>query len=301
MMRRSSSGGESRSRRRGGEGGDRRSFQASRLVFSPAVCGDERSGPDLRGRSRVEAGMEKHPGRRGHLGQPPRRRDRHARAGEALRRRPGQRLSTSAGAGENGDRDGAEDVLPTTPIWESARGCRHPSARQTGSAENAGAALRACRRYRSSPEPGLDVGDPDAAVGGGDLGRAWRRRSANGAMPATGLQRVLRRHQPPHFVEIETLQRQAADMQVPAMRRVERPAEQPDAAASRAGSDSPLSPSGERVGLRGRAPMAAGRHPHPPIAARRAPPSPAMRERGLSRDPLLDQGRTWPLPRTRYL
>jgi hypothetical protein len=48
-----------------------------------------------------------------------------------------------------------------------------------------------------------------------------------------GLQWVLRRHQPPHFVKIEGTQRQAADVQVAAMRRVERAAEQPDAPPSR--------------------------------------------------------------------
>jgi len=40
----------------------------------------------------------------------------------------------------------------------------------------------------------------------------------------------LRRYQPPNLVEIEPAERQPADMQMAAMRRVERAAEEPDAA-----------------------------------------------------------------------
>jgi len=44
------------------------------------------------------------------------------------------------------------------------------------------------------------------------------------------LQRVLRRDQPPHLVERKMPQREQAQMQVAAMGRVERAAQQPDSA-----------------------------------------------------------------------
>ena len=44
------------------------------------------------------------------------------------------------------------------------------------------------------------------------------------------LQRVLRRDEPPHFVEVEVPEGQEADMHMPAMGRVERAAQQTDAA-----------------------------------------------------------------------
>jgi hypothetical protein len=66
----------------------------------------------------------------------------------------------------------------------------------------------------------------------------------------------LRRNEPPHLIEIEMPQRKAAQMQMAAMRRIERAAEDADAAVPTA------------------------------LPA-------ALDDAG--------QGRTWPLPRTRYL
>ena len=110
------------------------------------------SGADLRRRARVEPGVEKHPGRRGHRGQTARAAvPARARRAKRMRGRPGQRLCERAGRAKTAIGTVPKDLLPTPPIWESARGCRHPSARQTACAETAGAALSACRRYRSSP------------------------------------------------------------------------------------------------------------------------------------------------------
>ena len=80
-------------------------------------------------------------------------------------------------------------------------------------------------------EPALDVGDADAPVPG-DGARAVEPARQLGHSGA-GFQRVLRRHQPPHLVEREALERQERDVAVPVMRRIERPAEQTDAAAAR--------------------------------------------------------------------
>ena len=126
------------------------------------------------------------------------------------------------------------------------------------------------RLYRiggeAGAEPRFDVADPYAAVGSRDR-RGPIQPLGKGRHAGNRLQRVLRRHQPPDLVYVEALQRLPADMQVPAMRRVEGAAEQADAPSRN-----------RRIKI----------------------PSPAARERGnFGWGPA--QGRTWPLPRTRYL
>jgi hypothetical protein len=88
-----------------------------------------------------------------------------------------------------------------------------------------------------------------------------------GCHAAHRLQRVLRRDQPPDLVERELAQRELADVEVAAMRRVERPAEQADPARAASGKEAGQ---GEEGGAQA-----------PPVG--------------------LAQGRTWPLPRTTYL
>jgi hypothetical protein len=51
---------------------------------------------------------------------------------------------------------------------------------------------------------------------------------AQRAHAGRGLERILRRDQPPDFIKAEALQRLAADMQMALMRRIERAAEQAD-------------------------------------------------------------------------
>ncbi len=51
-------------------------------------------------------------------------------------------------------------------------------------------------------EPSLDAADPDAPVGGGDTGSRFQALG-EGRHAGGRLQRVLRRYQPPHLVEIE--------------------------------------------------------------------------------------------------
>jgi hypothetical protein len=82
-------------------------------------------------------------------------------------------------------------------------------------------------------EPRLDAGDLDAGVVG-DLGG---KRHALGERRHAGLvlQRILRRDEPPDLVEIEEMERQEADMPMPAMSGVERAAEQPDPAPAPVG------------------------------------------------------------------
>jgi hypothetical protein len=78
------------------------------------------------------------------------------------------------------------------------------------------------------PEPRFKIEDADAGIAGGALGTGdafGKRRHAG-----DGLQRILRRDQPPNFVEAEAFQGFEADMAMAIMGGVERAAEQPDAA-----------------------------------------------------------------------
>ena len=106
-----------------------------------------------------------------------------------------------------------------------------------------------------SAQPAFEIADDDVPMPGSDPPRLVqpnreRRHACN------RLQRVLWRDEPPHLVEVEALEGEQAQMQMSAMCRVERTAQQPDAAM----------PAGVR---------------------------PALTKGG--------QGRTCPVPRTRYL
>src|SRR6185503_9004318 len=69
----------------------------------------------------------------------------------------------------------------------------------------------------------------------GRIGEAiLQRRHAN-----AGLQRILRRDQPPHIIEAELFQRHLADMQMTLMGRIERAAEKADAQTRRDGTRRP--------------------------------------------------------------
>src|SRR5216684_1278595 len=148
-------------------------------------------------------------------------------------------------------------MLPSGPMAELREIVSAHQPDETGASE---AALEDAQRVGgiARTQPRLDIGDLDARIvddgcGGSDAldqrGHAAHR-----------LQRVLRRDEPPDLVEAEAAQRLAADMQMAAVGRVERAAEQADAPSS-------------------------------PIAKRRG-----EREAGSSRR-RSGQGRTWPSPR----
>ena len=103
--------------------------------------------------------------------------------------------------------------------------------------------------------PAFEIADDNAPVSGG-YSPGLLQPKGERRHPGDRLQRVLRRNQPPYFVEREVLEGQQAQMQMPAMGGIERAAQQPDAAM--------------------------------PARARPTPAGGA-------------QGRTCPLPRTRYL
>src|SRR5690348_6301318 len=125
-----------------------------------------------------------------------------------------------------------KDVRPPlpTPNLVEVVGAHQPD--EAGPRE---ASLEGGNRVRrvARAEPRLDVGRLDARIAGGDDGGGEAR--LEGGHAACRLQRVLRRDEPPDLVEIETPQRFEAEMEVAAMRRVERPADQADPPPSAAG------------------------------------------------------------------
>lgn len=124
---------------------------------------------------------------------------------------------------------------------------------------------------KARPEARLDVAHLDLAAACRGCGPG--QTLAKGSHAARRLQRILRRDEPPDFVEIEALQRFAAEMEVAAMSRVEGAAEEPDPPPVAAGEARRQAEKGRAGGVLGR------RFSCGPVA----------------------QGRTWPLPRTRYL
>ena len=86
---------------------------------------------------------------------------------------------------ENGNRDRRERCRATAANRAAGRGCRHPSARRSARAESAGAAPAGCRRCRSTAEP-ASISLTRMRRSAAATRRACSRRSANGAMPATG-------------------------------------------------------------------------------------------------------------------
>lgn len=78
-------------------------------------------------------------------------------------------------------------------------------------------------------QPRFGVTDMNARIGGGDL-LGGSEPFLIGRHPIRRLQRVLRRHQPPHLVQAQQLQRLLTYIQVSVVGRIERPAQQADAA-----------------------------------------------------------------------
>ena len=77
------------------------------------------------------------------------------------------------------------------------------------------------------PDPDLWCDYPNAGVAGNKMagpGKAGAKRGHVGAV----LQRVLRAHKPPDFVEVKLPRGADRQVEMPLMRRVERPAKQPD-------------------------------------------------------------------------
>ncbi len=298
MMRRSSSGAGSlaAARRQRGDSGRFGGHFGFALLRGLRLS----LGADAGGRARVEPGVEKHPGRRRHQRETARRRDRDACPGEAVCGDPRERRQRGAGAIENRDRHGAEDVLPPLPMRQLDEVVATHQPDKSGARKAPAQHLQRVGGVGRA-EPGLDIADPDARLGGGDLDAA-SRRSANGIMPATGFNGFC--GETSHHTSSRSSRLSAsrlmcrwppwAGLNEPPRRPMRRP---------RQAIVTPSPPPGERVGVRGHGlnGRAAAIHPHPPSACAGPLPLPRCGRGALSGREWLAQGRTWPLPRTRYL
>lgn len=204
------------------------SCQASRsrswLTHGPHPC--LRPGPANCGRRfRAEAGVQKHPSRQGSRREPPSVPGVHPGAPEATCRKTGQRPVRIGSAGEDRNRHGVKDSRPTPPPGDLQEivGTHDPHETPARVAalqleERVGGVDRA--------EPGLEVRSFDAGMVG-DLGR-HRQALGKGRHAPAGLQRVLRRYEPPDLVQPQEVDRQEADMAMAVMGGIERAAEEAD-------------------------------------------------------------------------
>lgn len=78
---------------------------------------------------------------------------------------------------------------------------------------------------------GLDIADVNSGNGGRD-GASGIHAFLKRGHAVGRFERILRRHQPPHFIQPQHLERHARDMQVPLMSRIERAPEQTNAVES---------------------------------------------------------------------
>ena len=174
--------------------------------------------------------MKKRPGRRLCLGKAARRVFRRRGRGKSVGRRcrPAPVANRTGGQRPRPGRCGR--YRPSAPSAGSAPDCRPPishTKRSCGKRRAQG--LQRVGREIRAAEAVFDIAHADPRVTGRDPPRLRQpfdeRRHAGDR-----LQRVLRRDHPPDLVEAEAAQRQLAEMQVTLMSRVERAAQQPDAA-----------------------------------------------------------------------
>ena len=174
--------------------------------------------------------MQIDPGRRLFLRQPPGRGFGNAEPGEGLPGNPGRGVKAWPEPIDDHDRYQGGDIAPTLPAVEAAQivGPHDPDEMDLGAAANqVGDGFVAVARA----DFGLEIGDVDARVMGErlrGLDALLERRET-----ACVLERIARRHQPPHAVETDALHGEQAGAAVRRMRRIERAAEQADAHAGR--------------------------------------------------------------------
>ena len=191
-----------------------------------------RTGADRRRGGRVRTQPHEHPGRRRAARQLRRARLRHPGDGQAMCHGPRHRSIRIGMPLENRNRAGGEDRPPVPPARQLGQvvGAHQPDEPVPGPcgqpAQRVGGVAGA--------EPRLQRQHPQARVTGDRRrpGHALGQRRHAGL----GLERVLRRDQPPDLVQLQPLQRLQADVAVAGVRRIERAAEQahPELAARRA-------------------------------------------------------------------
>src|SRR5215468_9302786 len=129
---------------------------------------------------------------------------------------------------EYGNRNGSKDLVPPLPVAKlhEVVGPHQPDETQPREAPSQGS--QGIGSVGRSNEPGFEIADDNASLSGGDPPSLFQA-FGEGRHAGDWFQRVVRRDQPPHLVEIEAFESEPAEMQVAAMGRVERPAQEPDA------------------------------------------------------------------------
>src|SRR5579872_2167946 len=185
---------------------------------------------DLGGGVRVEHRPQENPRRRFGAGELPRRGGGQTVTGKAMGGQRGQSPSTIRRARKDRNGERRKNFAPAAPMTDLRQIVRAHQPDESGARK---ARLQGPQRVtrEGRTEPAFDVQDTDARVAdrGACVGQPPRRRRHVFGR----LERILRRHQPPHLVEPEPPQRLKAQLYVAAMGRIERAAEQADAARRR--------------------------------------------------------------------
>jgi len=173
----------------------------------------------------IELDRQERPGRRLDLAETWRFPD-NTRPGKTLRCQPSQGFLTVRRACKNRNGNTRENALPILPVAD-LREIVGPHQPHKIDSRPARLQRGECVDGEMRAESGLEIEDADAPI---MLRNGFGARDALAELAHAGgrLQRILRCDQPPDFIEAETLQRLAADMQMALMRRVERAAKQAD-------------------------------------------------------------------------
>ena len=171
---------------------------------------------------------QEHPGGRGLLGERRRLMGNQPRGGQAMGGKPGKRPVIVGGTGHNGKWHCAHQRLPAPPTRQlhqiiGPHQPHEPRPREPDTQRPHGI-HRENRAQRA-----LDIGRHDPP----SIRQRPRRRQplAQRGHPTYRLQWIARRHQQPNLVQPQMPPRQLRHMQMPRMRRIERPPEQTDPAA----------------------------------------------------------------------
>jgi hypothetical protein len=182
-------------------------------------------GADRRGRMEIEPDRQEDPGRRFDLTETPRFPD-NAGPGKTLRCQLSQSCATVGRACENRNGNTRENRLPMLPMADLRE---IVGAHQPDEIDSRPTPLQRgkCVGSEMRTESRFEIEDTNARIAGD--AHCTCDAFLQGSHAGGGLERVLRRDQPPDFIEAKALQRLAADMQMALMRGIERAAEQADA------------------------------------------------------------------------
>ncbi len=195
----------------------RRSMPSALIAATPRA-------PEVRRREIEHPPAHQRPGRWPMQRQRRRLRRRQSPPREPLRRRRQPGAELVARPRQHAHRHRRHDLRPAAPVVEAREVVR---PHQPHEMHPAIARLQRLQRRRgiARAEPRLEVGHPHPGM---PHDRPRRRQPPLQIRRRIRLQRIARRDQPPDLIEPERLQRPLADMHMPRMRRIERPAQKSD-------------------------------------------------------------------------